>query len=125
MRIHAAYFTNLAYYYGDRSTLACRQGKFAAAAEYVRKTRKFDDARRKLLVYYNKRMAQGKWDGILDPEGFPPPRAAMLPGCTPPLPEKMRIQNGREKKRLRERQPENPLEQERARQNRPDSRRAL
>ena len=92
MRIHAAYFTNLAYYYGDRSTLACRQGKFAAAAEYVRKTRKFDDARRKLLVYYNKRMAQGKWDGILDPEGFPPPRAAMLPGCTPPLPEKMRIQ---------------------------------
>ena len=91
MRIHAAYFTNLAYYYGDRSTLACRQGKFAAAAEYVRKTRKFDDARRKLLVYYNKRMAQGKWDGILDPEGFPPPRAAMLPGCTPPLPERLRI----------------------------------
>ena len=91
MRIHAAYFTNLAYYYGDRSALACRQGKFAAAAEYVRKTRKFDDARRKLLVYYNKRMAQGKWDGILDPEGFPPPRAAMLPGCTPPLPERLRI----------------------------------
>ena len=92
MRIHAAYFTNLAYYYGDRSTLACRQGKFAAAAEYVRKSRKFDDARRKMLIYYNKRMAQGKWDGILDPEGFPPPRAAMLPGCTPPLPEMLRIQ---------------------------------
>ena len=98
MRIHAAYFTNLAYYYGDRSTLACRQGKFAAAAEYVRKTRKFDDARRKLLVYYNKRMAQGKWDGILDPEGFPPPRAAMLPGCTPPLPASLRRTSGLEER---------------------------
>ncbi|HJC24501.1 MAG TPA: glycosyl hydrolase 115 family protein [Candidatus Eisenbergiella merdavium] len=87
MRIHAAYFTNLAYYYGDRSTLACRQGKAAAAAEYVRRTRTFDDARRKMILYYNKRMADGKWDGILDPEGFPPPRAAMLPACTPPLPE--------------------------------------
>ena len=89
MRIHAAYFTNLAYYYGDRSTLACRQGKYAAAAEYVRRTRAFDDARRKMLVYYNKRMAGGKWDAILDPEGFPPPRAAQLPGCTPPLPERL------------------------------------
>ena len=90
MRIHAAYFTNLTYYYGDRSTLACRRGKFAAAEEYARKTREFDDARRKLLVYYNKRMANGKWDGILDPEGFPPPRAAMLPACTPPLPAALR-----------------------------------
>ena len=94
MRIHAAYFTNLAYYYGDRSTLACRQGKSAAAAEYVRRCREMDDARRKMLVYYNKRMAQGKWDGILDPEGFPPPRAAMLPACTPPLPEEMRARRG-------------------------------
>ena len=94
MRIHAAYFTNLAYYYGDRSTLACRQGKSAAAAEYVRRCREMDDARRKMLVYYNTRMAQGKWDGILDPEGFPPPRAAMLPACTPPLPEEMRARRG-------------------------------
>lgn len=85
LRIHAAYFTNLQYYYGDRSTLSCTQGKLKAAAEYVGLCRAFDDARRKLIYYYNKKMAGGKWDGILNPEGFPPPRAAMLPACTPPL----------------------------------------
>ena len=85
MRIHAAYFTNLAYYYGDRSTLMYEQGKMQAAAEYVRRTRELEDARRKMVVYYNKRMAGGKWDGIVNPEGFPPPRAAMMPVCTPPL----------------------------------------
>lgn len=85
MRIHAAYFTNLAYYYGDRSTLANRQGKAQAAALYAKQTRLLEDARRRMLVYYNKRMLEGKWDGILNPEGFPPPRAAMMPVCTPPL----------------------------------------
>lgn len=85
MRIHAAYFTNLAFYYGDRSTLANIQGKKQAAALYTKKTRLLEDVRRKMLVYYNKRMLGGKWDGILNPEGFPPPRAAMMPVCTPPL----------------------------------------
>lgn len=84
-RIHAGYFTNLQYYYGDRSTLACNQGKMQAALEYTRCTRAFEDLRRRLIVYYNQRMAEGKWDGIVNPEGFPPPRAAMMPVCTPPL----------------------------------------
>ena len=85
MRIHAAYYTNLAYYYGDRSTLMYRQGKLQAAEVYTRKARELEDARRRMLIYYNKIMLDGKWDHILDPEGFPPPRAAMMPVCTPPL----------------------------------------
>lgn len=85
MRIHAAYFTNLAYYYGDRSTLMYDRGNMQAAAEYVKKTRELEDARRRMVVYYNTKMAGGKWNGILNPEGFPPPRAAMMPVCTPPL----------------------------------------
>lgn len=85
MRLHAAYFTNLAFYYGDRSTLAQAQGKLQAASFYAGQTRKLEDARRRMLVYYNKVMLDGKWDGILNPEGFPPPRAAMMPVCTPPL----------------------------------------
>lgn len=68
MRIHAGYFTNLQFYYGDRSTLAYRQGKMQAAAYYTKKSMQFDDARRKMLLYYNKVMADGKWDGILNPE---------------------------------------------------------
>ena len=85
MRIHAAYFTNLAWYYGDRSTYANEMGRFKTAEKYVSLTRQLEDARRRMLLYYNKRMADGKWEKILDPEGFPPPRAAMLPVCTPPV----------------------------------------
>ncbi len=85
MRIHAAYYTNLAYYYGDRSTLMCKQGKYKAAAEYVKKSREMEDARRRMVIYYNTIMADGKWNGMVNPEGFPPPRAAMMPVCTPPL----------------------------------------
>lgn len=87
MRIHAAYYTNLAYYYGDRSTLMCKQGKWNAAREYVKKSREMEDARRRMVIYYNTIMADGKWNGIVNPEGFPPPRAAMMPVCTPPLGE--------------------------------------
>ncbi len=85
MKIHAAYFTNLQFYYGDRSTLMHSRGQMQAAKFYTQKAFEFDDARRKMLVYYNKIMAGGKWNGILNPEGFPPPRAAMMPVCTPPL----------------------------------------
>jgi len=85
MRIHAAYFTNLAYYYGDRSTLMYERGCMQAAAFYTGKSREAEDARRRLLHYYNHVMCGGKWEGILNPEGFPPPRAAMMPVCTPPL----------------------------------------
>ena len=85
MRIHAAYYTNLAFYYGERSTLMCKQGKWNAAREYVKKSREMEDARRRMVIYYNTVMADGKWNGIINPEGFPPPRASMMPVCTPPL----------------------------------------
>ena len=61
------------------------RGNMQAAAFYTKKAFELDDARRKMLLYYNKIMADGKWDGIVNPEGFPPPRAAMMPVCTPPL----------------------------------------
>ena len=85
MRVHAAYFTNLAYYYGDRSTLMYDRGNMQAAALYTEKSREAEDGRRRMLHYYNHVMCGGKWNGILNPEGFPPPRAAMMPVCTPPL----------------------------------------
>jgi len=85
MRVHAAYFTNLAFYYGDRSTLMYERGNMQAARHYTEKSREAEDARRKLLHYYNRVMRGGKWNGILNPEGYPPPRAAMMPVCTPPL----------------------------------------
>ncbi|MDO4293521.1 MAG: glycosyl hydrolase 115 family protein [Eubacteriales bacterium] len=85
MRIHAGYFTNLSWYWADRSRICFDRGWMQAAGRYTSLSRQADGLRRKMLVYYNKRMAGGKWDGILDPEGFPPPRAANQPLCTPPL----------------------------------------
>lgn len=85
MRIHAGYFTNLAYYYGDRSTLMYERGNMQAAALYTEKSRQFEDAGRNMILYYNTVLSDGKWKGILNPEGYPPPRAAMMPLCTPPL----------------------------------------
>ena len=68
MRIHAAYFTNLSYYYGDRSTLMYDRGNMQAAALYTEKSREAEDARRRMLHYFNHAMCGGKWNGILDPE---------------------------------------------------------
>ncbi len=86
MKIHAAYFTNCMYYYADRSNLCVGQGKFSAAISYVKKCRDYDLARQKMLYYYNHVMSDGKWNGILTPEDFPPPRTAMYPACKLPLP---------------------------------------
>ncbi len=85
MRIHAAYFTNLSWYCGDRSTLMYERGNMQAAKFYSEKTKEAEDSRRRMLHYYNHVLCGGKWNGILDPEGFPPPRASMMPVYTPPL----------------------------------------
>lgn len=85
LRFHAVYLTMAQYYFSDRSVLCCRQGKMQAAGLYVREMREYEDARRKLLVYYNRKLCAGKWDGIVTPEDFPPPRTAMYPAAMPPL----------------------------------------
>ena len=81
----SSYFTNGMYYYADRSRLCIRQGKNSDAKRYTDKSHAFDLARRKLLYYYNHVMSNGKWNGILTPEDFPPPRTAMYPSCQVPL----------------------------------------
>ena len=104
MRIHAAYFTNLSWYCGDRSTLMYERGNMQAAKFYSEKTKEAEDSRRRMLYYYNHVLCGGKWNGILDPEGFPPPRAAMMPVYTPPLEiagaPKMRVDLWNEEKEL-------------------------
>ncbi|WP_461880018.1 hypothetical protein [Fusicatenibacter sp.] len=87
MKLHAAFLTNGMYYYADRSALCVRERKNRAAELYVKECRAYDDARRQMLIYYNKKMCGGKWDQILTPEDFPPPRTAMYPACVPPVRE--------------------------------------
>jgi len=85
MKIQAAYYINHSYYYADRSTLCYRQGKAQAADFYVERSRQMDEYKRAMLHYYNKVMADGKWDRIVTPESFAPPVTAMHPACTPAL----------------------------------------
>lgn len=85
MKVQAAYFTNGMYYYADRSRLCMKRGKSSDAKRSAQKSHDFDLARRKLLYYYNHVMSNGKWNGILTPEDFPPPRTAMYPSCCVPL----------------------------------------
>ncbi len=85
MKIHAAYYSNAMFYYADRSNLCMKQGKGPAAQKYTILSLKFDKLRRQMLFYYNNIMAGGKWNNILTPEDFPPPRTAMFPPCMPPL----------------------------------------
>ncbi|MCD7739060.1 MAG: glycosyl hydrolase 115 family protein [Lachnospiraceae bacterium] len=83
MKIHAAYYTGAMYYFADRSALPAERKE--GAADYVEYTRFFEDLRRKMLVYYNEKMCDGKWRGIVTPEDFPPPRTAMFPAAVPPV----------------------------------------
>ncbi len=85
LRIHAVYYTYSQYYYADRSKLCCKQGKMKAAEVYTEYSKSFDDLRRKLIYYYNNIMSEGKWDRMVTPEEFPPPKTAMHPACMPPL----------------------------------------
>ena len=85
LKLHAAYYTNAMYYYADRSNLCMEAGKASAASEYTRMSLEYDHARRALLEYYNHEMSEGKWNKIVTPEDYPPPRTAMHPACMPPL----------------------------------------
>ncbi|MCD8380797.1 MAG: glycosyl hydrolase 115 family protein [Lachnospiraceae bacterium] len=108
MKIHAAYYTAAMYYFADRSALLAGMenagtgqestATFAARnvlpagtesakeqAQCVAYTCFFEDLRRRMLVYYNEKMCDGKWNGIVTPEDFPPPRTAMFPAAVPPI----------------------------------------
>lgn len=85
MKIHAAYYTAAMYYFADRSLYCTKKGRNRASREYTELSKGFEDMRRAMLSYYNKEMCGGKWDGILTPESFPPPRTSMHPASVPSL----------------------------------------
>ena len=85
VKIHLAYLTNAEFYYADRSTLAARQGKAAAADRYLEVSRAFARSTRALIHHYNRQMAGGRWDGMFTPHEFPPPVMPLFPSATPAL----------------------------------------
>jgi hypothetical protein len=85
MKIHASYYTNHEFYYADRSHLAYERGNMQAADKYAELSGKMQDYKRRMLHFYNYIMSEGKWEGILTPESFPPPPTAMYPARKPAL----------------------------------------
>lgn len=85
MKVHAAYYTNAMFYWADRSALTLRQGKAADAGRAGGRSQAFRKVRRSLLYYYNHVMSRGKWNGILTPDDFAPPRCPSDPPLTMPL----------------------------------------
>ncbi|MGY5486822.1 glycosyl hydrolase 115 family protein [Paenibacillus sp. ALE2] len=85
MKIHASYYTNHEFYLADRSTLSYERGNMQAADLYVELSVKMADYKRRMLHFYNAKMSEGKWNGILTPESFPPPPTALYPARKPAL----------------------------------------
>jgi hypothetical protein len=85
VKIHLAYLVSAQFAYADRSTLAYRQGRFAAADAYLETSRVFDAHKRTLLHSYNHVISGGKWEHMLTPEQSPPPAMALYPAGTPAL----------------------------------------
>ncbi len=85
MKIHAAYYTGAMYYFADRSAILAGTDAEKEQAQCVEYTRFFEDMRRRMLIYYNEKMCDGKWDGMVTPEDFPPPRTSMFPAAVPPV----------------------------------------
>lgn len=79
LKVHAAYYTNAMYYFADRSIIMTEMSQDKEAEKCVKIAEEYDTARQALIYYYNHVMSNGKWNGIVTPEDFPPPRTAMYP----------------------------------------------
>lgn len=85
MKIHASYYTNLEYYFADRSRIAYDRGWMQAADGYCKKSVEMMRAKRRMIHYYNHKMSGGKWEKIMTPEEFSPPITAIYPTRKPAI----------------------------------------
>lgn len=84
-KVHASYYMNLSFYFADRSILSYHRGNNRAAdvcTAYSGKAMKYLET---MLYYYNKVMCNGKWDGIMTPNDFPPPGICFYPVRKPSI----------------------------------------
>ncbi|UJF31747.1 glycosyl hydrolase 115 family protein [Paenibacillus hexagrammi] len=84
-KIRWAYYVNKAFYYADRSNMAYDQGRFSSANTFLKLSQDADQKKKEEIAYYNKGLAGGKWDRILDPETHAPPVISQWPEGSPAL----------------------------------------
>lgn len=100
-KIRWAYYVNKAYYYADRSNMAYDQGRLSSANQFLKLSQEAEQKKKDEIKYFNKVLAGGKWDRIMDPENHAPPVIPQLPAGSPALvlgdPEMGAIVQGEEK----------------------------
>ncbi|MBA2938995.1 glycosyl hydrolase 115 family protein [Paenibacillus sp. CGMCC 1.16610] len=100
-KVRWSYYVFKSYYYADRSNMAYDQGRLSSANNFLTLSQEADQQKKTEINYYNKTLAAGKWDKILDPEIHPPPPMSQLPAGSPALklgnPEMGAIVQGEEK----------------------------
>jgi|GEM_PF-68289 hypothetical protein len=72
-QIRSAYYVNAEYYYANKADFAAKQGRNATAYNSYGLALEYNQMRKQENSYYNKVLAGGKWNNIIDPEIAPPP----------------------------------------------------
>ena len=68
-KVNWLYYTNLMYYYADKSNLAYDQSRYASADAYSKLSVKADSERKQEISVYSN-IVNGKWNGFIDPENY-------------------------------------------------------
>ncbi|MFD0676078.1 MULTISPECIES: glycosyl hydrolase 115 family protein [unclassified Paenibacillus] len=84
-KIRWVYYVNKSYYYADRSNMAYDQGRLSSANNYLALSQEADQKKKDEITYYNKGLAGGKWNKIMDPEVHAPPIIPQWPAGSPAL----------------------------------------
>ncbi|MFJ8109521.1 glycosyl hydrolase 115 family protein [Streptomyces sp. NPDC096132] len=80
--VHGACLMNLKYYWADRNALAVRQGRGAGANRFADLAEAAHTAEAALTLRYNSEVADGKWDGYINPYPSQIPKAPGRPAVT-------------------------------------------
>ncbi len=83
-KINWEYLTNKSYYYADKSNLAYDQGRMASAQNFSDISVATEKERKTEIAKYST-IANGKWNGLIDPEKYSPPVTSQLPETNPTL----------------------------------------
>jgi hypothetical protein len=77
--VHGAYLMNLKFYWADRNALAIRQGRGAGANRFADLAEAAHAQEQSITTRYNTEVADGKWDGIVNPYPSQIPKAPGRP----------------------------------------------
>ncbi|WP_189711891.1 glycosyl hydrolase 115 family protein [Streptomyces phaeofaciens] len=80
--VHGAWLMNLKYYWADRNALAVRQGRGAGTNRFADLAEAAHSAEAALTLRYNTEVADGKWDGFINPYPSQIPKAPGRPAVT-------------------------------------------